>query len=137
MKIAIAVVGSRRRKDYWNVTKMMDMLVEIYGKFLFVSGGCGGIDLWAEERADYHKLVKDIIRPNLRNVKHRGDMISRYYARNEKVAKKVELVVAFPAKDRKGGTENTLKWAEQFNKDIIIIEEGSEVKHIGKRKTSK
>ncbi len=44
-----------------------------------------------------------------------------YYARNKKIAENVDVLYAFVAPDRKGGTENTIGYAEKLGKEIHIV----------------
>ena len=44
----VGIVGSRRRKDYWNIWELVDALPY---DTVIVSGGCKGPDKWATEHA--------------------------------------------------------------------------------------
>jgi hypothetical protein len=53
-------------------------------------------------------------------------MCNIFYRRNEEIAKEpMDYLLALVAPDRKGGTENTIKYFKQYNKDwkkkLIII----------------
>ena len=49
--------------------------------------------------------------PDLAGVKSRGHAASRFFARNKRIVDAADVCVAFPAPDRKGGTENTIAHA--------------------------
>lgn len=119
--IRIAIVGSRTRKDKNTVYKAIDILFKkTSGNLEIVSGGCWGVDSWAEERAKELGLEPKIFKPNLTNVTSREDMINRYYTRNKQIAEYSDIILAFVGKSRRGGTENTIKWARLANKKVII-----------------
>ena len=113
----IGIVGSRRRKDRDNVIKLVDSLCAYD---IVVSGGCRGVDTWAEERARERGLQVIVFKPDLSDIKDKSDMINRYYERNKLIAKRCDILYAFVSSDRKGGTENTILWAKRFNKKVII-----------------
>jgi predicted Rossmann fold nucleotide-binding protein DprA/Smf involved in DNA uptake len=113
----IGIIGSRRRYDKDSVFKLVDCLPL---DCVVVSGGCRGVDTWAEIRAKQRGLKTLVFRPDLSNIKNRYDMIQRYYERNKKIAQHSDVIVAFVAPDRRGGTENTIKWAKMFGKKVVI-----------------
>lgn len=119
MAIKYGFVGSRRRTDKETVEVYVDNLPK---DAIVISGGCKGVDTWAEERAKKRHLKTIIFRPNLSNVTGRFDMINRYYERNMLIAKEADIIYAFPADDRKGGTETTIEWAKKYKKSVIIID---------------
>lgn len=113
----IGIVGSRRRKDKHNVIKLVDSLNK---DDIVVSGGCEGVDSWAEERAIKRGLEVLIFKPNLDDIGGRYNMVQRYYDRNRLIVMECDVLYAFVSEDRKGGTENTIKYARQFNRKIIL-----------------
>jgi len=115
--LKVGIVGSRKRKDKESVYKLVDSLDE---KDIVVSGGCRGVDTWAEERALQRGLRVKIYKPKLYMVQSRQDVIQRYYDRNKIVASESEVLYAFVSEDRKGGTENTIKWARLLGKRVVI-----------------
>ena len=76
-----------------------------------VSGGCRGVDRWAAEAARARGLEVLELLPDLAGVKSRGQAASRFFARNKRIVDAADVCVAFPAPDRKGGTENTIAHA--------------------------
>lgn len=113
----IGIVGSRRRVDKYNVLKLVDSLPL---DCVVVSGGCRGVDTWAENRAKQRGMKTLIFKPDLSNIKNRYDMINRFYVRNKKIAERSDVIIAFVAPDRRGGTENTIKWAKMFGKTVFL-----------------
>ena len=113
----VAIVGSRSRLDKHNIIKVVDSLAK---DDIVVSGGCKGVDTWAEERAKERGLKVIIFKPNLENIQGRGDMIQRYYDRNKLIAKEARIIYAFVTNDRKGGTENTIGYAKELGRKIIL-----------------
>ncbi|MFW9952190.1 MAG: YpsA SLOG family protein [Candidatus Thorarchaeota archaeon] len=88
-----------------------------------ISGGCKGVDTWAIERAKERGMKTKEFLPNLKDCKHRGEFTQAYYNRNEQIVKASDIIVAFVMPDRKGGTENTIKWAKEYGKFIYIVME--------------
>jgi predicted Rossmann fold nucleotide-binding protein DprA/Smf involved in DNA uptake len=114
----IGIVGSRRRKDYWNIWELVDTLP--IGTVV-VSGGCKGPDKWATEHAK--SKGKEIVEhfPNLPiDGSPRYEFTKAYYARNKKIAEDVDVLYAFVAPDRKGGTENTIEYARELGKEVHV-----------------
>lgn len=114
----VGIVGSRRRYDKESVIKLVDSLNE---NDIVVSGGCRGVDTWAEERAQERRLQVVVFRPKLLGVKNKGDMIKCFYARNQQIAECCDVLYAFVAPDRCGGTENTIKYALDLNKKVVVL----------------
>jgi predicted Rossmann fold nucleotide-binding protein DprA/Smf involved in DNA uptake len=113
----VGIIGSRRRTDKEAIEAFVDSLPQTD---TIISGHCRGPDLWAETRAKERGMQTIIFKPDLSNTTNRIMMINAYYARNKQIAEECEVLVAFPAPDRKGGTENTIKFAEMLNKRIIL-----------------
>ena len=116
-KMKIGIVGSRKREDKESVFELVNSLDK---DDIVVSGGCKGVDNWAVRRARERGLKTIVFKPDLQNIKHHGDMVQRYYDRNQKVAKEVDILYAFVSEDRSGGTENTIMHATRFGKEVVI-----------------
>jgi len=114
----VAVVGSRRRTDKQSVYNLIDSLGM---EDTIVSGGCHGVDTWAEERAIERGLKTIIFRPLLSGSMSYIERVNIYYDRNKKIAEAGDIIYAFVAPDRRGGTENTIKYAEKLGKKVVII----------------
>lgn len=117
----VAVVGSRRFTD---LDKVVDYVNNMPVSDTVVSGGCEGVDTWAIEAAIARGMKWQIFYPDLSgtNLKY-YERVQRYYDRNERVVLNSDMVVAFVSKDRKGGTENTIKWAQKYNKPVMVMKE--------------
>jgi predicted Rossmann fold nucleotide-binding protein DprA/Smf involved in DNA uptake len=113
----IAVIGSRRYNNRERVEKLIDSFNK---KHTIISGGCRGVDTWAVQKAKQRGMTVKTIRPNLTNARTYYEMVNGYYQRNKEIALMADVIFAFPAPDRKGGTENTLKYAKQFKKPVFI-----------------
>jgi len=113
----IGIVGSRDRTDKQSVVKVVEALPKTD---TIVSGGCQGVDTWAEETAKRLGMKTSIFKPDLKDITSRTDMINRYYQRNKKIVENSDLIIAFPNTKRKGGTENTIKWAKKLSVRYII-----------------
>jgi len=85
-----------------------------------VSGGCRGVDTWAIERAAARGLATTVHKPNLEGVKSRGMAARRMHERNQVVVDDVDMVIAFVASSREGGTEDTIRRAIAAQKPVIL-----------------
>ena len=118
----IAIVGSRRRYCKFEIWKLFKYLLLKYEDDLtIVSGGAEGVDTWAEQYADDLGIETDIYLPHLDNILNKIDMIRRYYARNKLIVENSAVIYAFVHEDRKGGTENTIWWANKLGKQVVIM----------------
>jgi len=115
----VGIVGSRRRTDRENVEDLVDSLSE---NDVVVSGGCKGVDTWAEKRAIERGLEVDIYEPDFTGCDDYYDYSQAYYDRNKEIVKNSDVIYAFVAEDRTGGTENTIEHAEELGVDVKIIE---------------
>jgi len=113
----IGIVGSRSRKDKESV---IGLVKELDKNDIVVSGGCKGIDTWAEITAKKEGLKTDIYYPDFKDCTEYYDYCQAYYDRNEEIVKNSDVIFAFVSSDRTGGTENTIKWAEKYGVQVII-----------------
>lgn len=114
------IVGSRKRIDKKSVE---DFIKTLNTEDIVVSGGCAGVDLWAEEAARRLRIKVLIFLPDLPpNGSPRYEFTKAFYARNLLIAENSDILHAFVTSDRKGGTENTIKYAKQLGKKIVIHE---------------
>ncbi len=118
------VVGSRRWKSQSSVEGFVRTLLP--GDTV-VSGGCRGPDLWATNMAKRMGLKTVIFLPQFDDATDRWEIAKAYYARNRLIAEASDVVVAFVAADRTGGTENTLKHAEEIGVPALICTVGHTV----------
>ena len=101
----IGIVGSRRRnskEDYNKIVKCFKNIFEDDDEI--VSGGCPkGGDKFAEIIAKRFCIPITIYKANWKLGRHAG------FFRNTDIAKLSNILIACVGKDRKGGTEDTIK----------------------------
>lgn len=112
------IVGSRRRKDKESIEKFV---AGLNPDDIVISGGCRGVDTWAVTAAKKRNLETIEYLPDLSGCKTYIERTEAYYTRNKQIAEACDKLVAFVSADRKGGTENTIKHAKRFGKEIVII----------------
>jgi len=115
--LKIGIVGSRR---YTNKAAVEELVMTLPQECTVVSGGCRGVDTWAITAAKKRGLETQEHIPNLKACTYKWQFTKAYYQRNLKIAHDVDVLYAFVMSDRKGGTESTIKYAEQARKTIII-----------------
>lgn len=119
-KLRIAIIGSRRRLDKEKVEALVN---ELPDNAVIISGGCRGPDLWAAGAARSRGLeviehLPKKIDPNASYF----EVVQTYYDRNLLIAEDaVDGIFAFPSEDRRGGTENTLKYAKKLKRKIVLL----------------
>ena len=113
----IGIVGSRKRLDKENVYAFVDSLNQ---DDIIVSGGCRGVDTWAEERALHRGLEVNIFYPDLSGIHNYFESVKAYHSRNRKIVENSDVIFAFVSQDRKGGTENTIKYAKELGIKVVI-----------------
>jgi hypothetical protein len=122
MKI-IGIVGSRRRDEPADFKAVWIAFLKIYEQGdKIVSGGCPkGGDRFAEIIARILGLTIEngglILFPA--DWKTHGKRAG--FIRNTDIAQTGDVIIACVAPDRTGGTEDTLRKARTFHKDIIIV----------------
>jgi hypothetical protein len=113
----VAIVGSRRRTDK---SAVEDEVARLADGTVVVSGGAKGPDSWAAEAAHTRGLEVKVHRPRRVAVRSYGDAVRGYYARNQAIVDDCDWVIAFPAADRSGGTEDTIRRALRAGKPVHI-----------------
>jgi len=120
----IGIVGSRRRDTEEDFRQCEKTFLEIYedGDEL-VSGGCPkGGDFFCEKIAKSHQVPIKIYYAQWDKLgKGAG------FARNTNIAKDADILIAIVAKDRTGGTEDTIKKATKLGKKIIILDDSEDI----------
>ena len=114
----IGIVGSRRRADVKDFQAIEKLLLDIYedGDVL-VSGGCPtGADSFAEVLAKKHQIPIMIHYARWQKYGKRAGII-----RNTDIAVDSDVLIATPAEDRTGGTEDTLRKAKELGKIIHLL----------------
>lgn len=114
----IAIIGSRHRQDRLTVEQFVAGLPP---DTTVVSGGCRGVDTWAEQAARRRGLPVAVHRPDLTGTRCHGEIARRYHARNQDVVDDADRVVALVAPDRRGGTEDTIRRAQRAGKGVTIL----------------
>jgi predicted Rossmann fold nucleotide-binding protein DprA/Smf involved in DNA uptake len=117
--VKIGIVGSRRRHDRELVEALVNELPE---GTVIISGGCKGIDTWAAETARARKLTVIEYFPALPpSGSPHWAFTKAYHERNRRIAESSDVVYAFVAPDRKGGTENTINYAKTLGVHVEVI----------------
>ena len=110
----VGIIGSRRRNSRSDLMAVTHKFQELYedGDWI-VSGGCHlGADNFAERIAKEHGIPIIIHYPDWKKYGR-----SAGFVRNKEIAADADILIACVAKDRKGGTENTIS---HFLKDEDI-----------------
>jgi predicted Rossmann fold nucleotide-binding protein DprA/Smf involved in DNA uptake len=115
--VRVAIVGSRRRLDRAVVEAS---IASLPSGTVVVSGGCRGPDSWAAIAAASRGLEVVVHSADLHGVRSRGEATRRFYDRNQAVVDNSDRVVAFPAPDHKGGTEDTIRRALKAGKLVEL-----------------
>lgn len=115
----VAIVGSRR---YANRSEVEDAVNRLGDNDIVISGGCAGVDTWAVIKAKARGLKTEVYLPKLKTRMTKWEATQAYYARNEEVVRRSEIVLAYVAGDRKGGTENTIKIAGALGVPVWIMD---------------
>jgi predicted Rossmann fold nucleotide-binding protein DprA/Smf involved in DNA uptake len=113
----VGIVGSRRRTDRAAVEAF---IAELAPGAVVVSGGAQGPDQWAEEAARARGFAVVVHKPDLDGAATRWQIADRYYARNQRIVDDSEIIVAFLAPDRKGGTEDAIRRARRARKPVEL-----------------
>ena len=102
----IGIIGSRRRDSSWDYDLVENRFLLIYKEGdVIVSGGCKkGGDRFAEIIARKYGLTIIIHYPNWTKYGRGAGFV-----RNTPIAENSDKLIACAAKDRKGGTEDTIK----------------------------
>ena len=115
----IGIIGTRSRDSYKDFIAVLEKFKEIYKKGDWIcSGGCPkGGDRFAEKIARQYGCPIIIFHANWKIGKHAG------FIRNSDIAKfSTKALIACVSKNRKGGTEDTIKKWERIylDKEVII-----------------
>lgn len=116
----IGIVGSRKRTDKNNI---YDLINTLSTADVIVSGGCSGPDTFAEEAAKAKGIEVKVFLPELPakdSPRYKYEKIDAFYARNKLIAENCDILHAFVSPDRKGGTENTIRYAQKIGVPVIV-----------------
>ena len=114
----IGIVGSRRRNDIKDFQKIEKKLLEIYEEGdRIVSGGCpSGADHYAEVLAKKHQ-IPIMIHYARWNIYGKG----AGFKRNTDISIDCDVLIATPASDRTGGTEDSIRKVQEAGKEIHLL----------------
>jgi len=117
----LGIIGSRSRNTLNDKKLLMEKIKELNPSIL-ISGGCKkGADKFAEELSVETNIPITVFLPNIeKNMKY-FETVKEYYKRNKKIANESDIILACVSSNRKGGTENTIKYAKKLGKKIIMI----------------
>jgi len=127
--LKIGVVGSRRRDTAQDKELIRTALKYLIGKdpktrIHLVSGGCPrGADRFAEELAVELGLGISIHYPDRSKLEAdtKWAWAKIFFARNTLIAEECDFLMALCHADRKGGTEDTVKKAENLKKTVVFL----------------
>jgi thiamine pyrophosphate-dependent acetolactate synthase large subunit-like protein len=125
--IKIGIVGSRRRNTEKDKQIVKNAVMHFSTKeceLVLVSGGCPkGADRFAEELAKELNLPIKIHYPDKSKLEEdtRWAYTKIYFERNTLIAQDCDILLALPAPDRKGGTEDTIKKATALKKPVVLL----------------
>lgn len=128
-KIIVGVVGSRRRNSPKDLEKLEMYVLSLMRKarksnslLEFVSGGCNeGADYFIAGLCTRYNLPLKEHLPKIEGYFDYYKRVQAYYDRNRLIAEDCNFLLAMVAEDRKGGTENTIKHANDLGKKVILI----------------
>jgi predicted Rossmann fold nucleotide-binding protein DprA/Smf involved in DNA uptake len=115
--VRVGVVGSRRRTDREVVETY---IAQLAAGTVVITGGAKGPDQWAEQAARTRGLEVVVHEPDLDGARTRWQAAERFYARNQRIVDGSDLVIAFVAPDRTGGTEDTIRRAVRAGKPVEV-----------------
>ncbi|MFA5732015.1 MAG: SLOG family protein [Acidithiobacillus sp.] len=117
----IGIVGSRRRNASYDYKIVLNKFLEMYQEGdIIVSGGCPeGADSFAEDIGRKNGIPFLIFPANWKKYGK-----SAGFVRNKDISDNSDILIACVAPDRKGGTENTIKYFKNknnFDKSMLHI----------------
>jgi len=112
----VGIVGSRKRQCKAEVEALVEALPD---NAVVVSGGCRGVDTWAVDAAKARGLRTEVFSPQPKGPGYKW-ACRAYTERNKKIGESVDVLHAFPATNRKGGTEQTIRFAEKQGVPVIL-----------------
>lgn len=117
------IVGNR---EGWNqdfVTNKISEIIsknryDIWDEIEIISGGARGIDYISKHYAIGKGYIFQEFLPNPNEPSP-----ERYFNRNKKIAEECDILIAFDKKSGRSGTKNTIRYAKELNKEVIIIKD--------------
>lgn len=111
----LGIVGSRRRHSFEDGELIKNRILELKPSMI-ISGGCSlGADKFAEDFAEELGIAITIYHPELEDGKKYSyhEIVKANYARNKLIAIYSDYLIALVASDRRGGTENTIRYFKE------------------------
>lgn len=120
--VKVAVVGSRSRNKKVDEEMVSALVNGLQPRDVVVSGGCVGIDTWAEKFAKECKLETLIFLPDFKKYPLEESPSKAYFKRNKQIAEACDIVYAFVKNGRgRSGVENTIRYAKELDKPVVVI----------------
>ncbi len=126
--IRVGVVGSRRRNeqvDYDTCKAAIEQIMEEHPDedIILVSGGCKqGADSFVWKLCSELDLQRPVEHhPQYEKGSPYYIVVKALKARNTLIAQDCDILVALPAADRTGGTEDTITKAETFATEVRLV----------------
>lgn len=131
--IRIACVGTRPPRhgfgDYARSVRDFEVIIDdvvrvlsrrlARGPFVIVTGGADGVDQAAEAFGTSRGLHVIVIEPD-----YMGPWPRRAapIIRNGVIANEADAMIAWPKRNRQGGTENAIDWARKWDRPLVVRE---------------
>jgi predicted Rossmann fold nucleotide-binding protein DprA/Smf involved in DNA uptake len=120
------IVGNRQGWDKDFVTwKISDIIFNDKGDEIteveIISGGACGVDSYAKIYSAENGIHYKEFLPNPKE-----SIPERYFNRNKKIAEECDILIAFDQKMGHSGTKNTIRYAKELNKDIVLVYSSSD-----------
>lgn len=112
----IAIVGNRTGFTREYVYAVLDKVLVTKPEDKIISGGAMGVDTYAITWARKHNLITQVFFPD-----NSKPVPQRYFDRNEIIAQKADMVIAFNAKAHGSGTFHTITQATKLGKEVLEI----------------
>jgi hypothetical protein len=119
----LGIIGSRKRDSLADFMLVCKKVIELKPDVI-VSGGCKrGGDRFAEIIADNFFIPKEIHHPDWNKYPYEKNKYAALFIRNTKIADGIDKLVALVCKERKGGTEDTIKkfLKSHSEEDLILL----------------
>lgn len=119
--IKIAIIGSRKFSSPHAINIVISSLVNKLGadKFMVVSGGAEGVDIWAENCADALGVAKDIIKP----IWYKNGVYDpgAGFERNTWIVERADRMIAFWDGVSHGTMDSVFK-AKDMGKKVVVFD---------------
>lgn len=113
----LAIVGWRKFNDKVLFNKVLEDYTKEHGfPSLVVSGGAKGADTFAERWAISHGIPTKILEPDWDTHGKRAAI-----KRNTDIVKACTHMIAFPSKNKKGGTQDSIRKAKKLGINVLEI----------------